>query len=562
MIGQFIYGYEITASLGEGGMGKVYRATDNTLGREVALKMLHPNLTREPMFLERFKKEARVLARLLHPNIAVIYNFIEQNGDYFMVMEYVEGSNLDELLKKYHTLPLNVVVPVVIQALEGLQHAHKKDILHRDIKPSNMMITTDGILKLMDFGIAKIANEQKITQVNKIVGTIEFMAPELIEGKEASIASDIYAMGIAMYELVAGKLPFENDTDYNLMQSILKKKPLSPDKLNASLPHSISDIILKSIEKKPENRYADAKAFQKALIEAFPGYQEIDLSLLTPPALSGQLNPADALTRIDQDGMQTRVESVPKTALSSLTFPQKILSGKKLPLIIGGAGLLAFIIFVLSIVIHKNKKDSIVLSDTLKKTEQNNPIVTNSSPVTIVPVTVTEKTLPENKPVETEIAPLNPENPPQQKKKAEKNAPISGKSKKESIATPVEKKETEKPVSKPVEKKEIFINSKVEVNLYLRESINTSGKDREQNIAFSVASPVVYEGLTIIKQGALATGTIKIGKILTSITINSVTAANGQVLSFKPDHIRRKKNDLESDRNYSAILEKGVKMNF
>ena len=132
MIGERIHNYEINAHLGEGGMGNVFRATDGMLGREVALKMLHPQLTIQPQFLERFKKEARILAQLLHPNIAVLYNFIEQGGNHFMVMEYVEGTSLDELLRTYHVLPTEFVAPVFIQALEGLHHAHRKNIFYNN----------------------------------------------------------------------------------------------------------------------------------------------------------------------------------------------------------------------------------------------------------------------------------------------------------------------------------------------------------------------------------------------------------------------------------------------
>jgi len=168
-------------------MGTVYKATDTVLGREVALKMLHTPLINQAQFLERFRKEARILAQLLHPNIAVIYNFIEQNNSHYMVMEYVEGKNLDSLLRQQRVLSYQVVVPVFIQALEGLHHAHKKGIFHRDIKPSNLILTPDGTVKLMDFGIAKMAGEQRMTQVNRVVGTVEFMAPELIQANYPSV---------------------------------------------------------------------------------------------------------------------------------------------------------------------------------------------------------------------------------------------------------------------------------------------------------------------------------------------------------------------------------------
>ena len=163
-----------------------------------------------------------------------------------------------------------IVVPVFIQALEGLQHAHKKGIYHRDIKPSNLIFTPDGIAKLMDFGIAKVAGEQRLTQVNRVVGTVEFMAPELIQGKDPSVASDIYAVGVTMYELLCGKLPFAGNTDYTLMQDIMEKKPVVVDKMNTSVPKVLSNIVMKALEKKPENRYPDARAFQQALAAAFP----------------------------------------------------------------------------------------------------------------------------------------------------------------------------------------------------------------------------------------------------------------------------------------------------
>ncbi|MGC4035063.1 MAG: serine/threonine-protein kinase [Chitinophagaceae bacterium] len=371
IIGENVYGYQVTAKLGSGGMGDVYRATDNTLGREVALKMLHPYLTKDSLFLDRFKKEARVLAKLVHPNIAVIYNFLEQNGNFVMVMEYVDGDNLDDLLRKHGVLPIQLLVPIFVQALEGLQHAHKKEILHRDIKPANIMLTSEGNLKLMDFGIAKIANEQRLTQVNKIVGTIEYMAPELIEGKDASIASDLYAMGITLYELVSGNPPFENETDYNLMQAILKNKPVVPDKINPSVPATLSEIILKSIEKNPADRYADARSFQQALLKAFPGYRDIDLSIL-PTQM-----PATKVIDI----AQTQMASVLETKLADVGTSsntgfvpagKKFVVKNKVPLMIASGGVLIFILFLF---LMNNHPDN------------TNDVAKNNRPVVDKPVT-------------------------------------------------------------------------------------------------------------------------------------------------------------------------------
>ncbi len=569
MIGEHIHGYEIKAHLGQGGMGNVFRATDKMLGRDVALKMLHPQLTKQPQFLERFKKEARVLAQLLHPNIAVIYNLIEQNDDHFMVMEYVEGTNLDELLKKYRVIPTQLVVPIFIQALEGLQHAHKKNIFHRDIKPSNLMLTPEGTLKLMDFGIAKMAGEQKMTQVNKIVGTVEFMAPELIEGKPASVASDIYAMGATLYELISGKLPFESDTDYNLMQAILKNKVRPPDKLNPSVPKALNDIVLKALEKKPENRYPNARAFQQALTAAFPNYREIDLSVLKLPAQpkrdSGS-NMAPTQEMAASPSMETRAEETAKPLSALQLFQQKFLSGQNFPFIIGGTCLLAAIIIILSIALRRNHDSieggnaSVALKDTSNQPGKNTRHINNTpdGPVTS-PETIEKLPAPIVKDTQTAEKPVRHETEKTRKKKSEKKEETGKKTEDEPVVKPVEKKAEETP-EKVVQKKEIYIDSKLEVNLYLRETLGESDKD--QAITFSVTSPVTYDGVVIIRQGAIARGTIKIGRMMTSINIDYVMGANGQELALKSGRLHRRRSELASDRNYTAVLEKGIRMNF
>ncbi|RYD89268.1 MAG: serine/threonine protein kinase, partial [Sphingobacteriales bacterium] len=206
--GRLIQHYRIESLLGEGGMGTVYQATDTLLQRLVAVKMLHPHLVSQTSFMERFRNEALILARLNHPNIAVVYNFLQDNADYFMAMEYVEGDSLEALIRKAGALSPAVAAEVVRQGLEGMAHAHRKGVLHRDIKPANLMLTPEGTIKLMDFGIARVSGEQRLTQANRLVGTLEYMAPELIEGQEPSPASDLYAMGVLLYELLSGKLPF------------------------------------------------------------------------------------------------------------------------------------------------------------------------------------------------------------------------------------------------------------------------------------------------------------------------------------------------------------------
>jgi len=562
MIGEKIHSYHINAHLGQGGMGNVYRATDTMLGREVALKMLHPQLTMQTQFLERFKKEARVLAQLLHPNIAVIYNFIEQQGNHFMVMEYVEGASLDELLKKYGTLPPEFVVPVFIQALEGLQHAHRKHIFHRDIKPSNIMLTPDGTVKLMDFGIAKVAGEQKMTQVNKIVGTVEFMAPELIQGKDASALSDIYAMGVTLYELISGKLPFESDTDFNLMQAILKKKPSPPDKLNASVPRPLADIVMKALDKNPDHRFTDARAFQQALANAFPSFREINLAALKPVIAGSVLaQTAGAITQPNKDlmtavAMETRVETWANKNSFLEKTKQHILRNRKWYLI--AAALLFFLLITVGIV-NRNKDTELAQGDTLKtgneniasantptKTDLEQPQVVNVPPP---PERDDQKKIPD---IKSETAKPK-ENKVERKQPEQKTEDESVKAKESLVETPAEK---------PVEKKDVYVTTKVEVELFLRDDLGDSPERKDIPVTFSVRYRVMYSGVTIVQQGAIATGTIKLGKVQTDVSINSVTAANGQQIQIKALKGHGKRNTITSDRSYTAIIPPGTRINF
>ncbi|MEJ7586391.1 MAG: serine/threonine-protein kinase [Ferruginibacter sp.] len=578
MIGERIHSYEINAHLGQGGMGNVFRATDNMLGREVALKMLHPRLTLEPQFLERFKKEARILAQLLHPNIAVIYNFIEQAGNHFMVMEYVEGTSLDDLLKKYGVLPAEFVVPVFIQALEGLHHAHKKNIFHRDIKPANLMITGDGTLKLMDFGIAKVAGEQKMTQVNKIVGTIEFMAPELIEGKDASSLSDIYSMGATLYELISGKIPFEGSTDFNLMQAILKSKTKPPEKINAGIPKSLSDIVLKAMEKNPEQRYPNPRAFQLALMTAFPNYREINVSVLKkaqetvyaakqtgestiPPAM-----PASS-------SMATRVElSKPLAALVSVNqkiLSDKLVKNKKRILVLLGLLLLVIGIFGIVSVRSKSTKETVIAqNDSLKQVVQNvtaNTVensVPSSQPDNRISVTTDELAEKNDIPLRDATA----------GDKKMNNIPVKGETPKKNIkspvkepaAKPVENNETSVPLTpEPPEKKDIVLNSAVTVSLSLNGKPDMNQEKKEaQAVKFSVSRPVYQDGVLIIRQGAAAAGTLTIGRRRTDIEIFYVEAANGSRIPVKAASAHGKREDIESNQNFAAVIPPGTRISF
>ncbi len=396
MIGTTLQNYYIESVLGEGGMGKVYKATDTVLGRAVAVKSLNASLTNQPSFLERFKNEAKILARLSHPNIAVLYNYLQNGSDYYMIMEYVEGENLDQLTKKNKTIPSHAVVPMMVQALEGLAHAHSKGVLHRDIKPANLMLTPYNTIKLMDFGIAKMSDQVKLTQVSRVIGTLEFLAPELIEGQEPSAASDIYAMGVTMYEMLTGKLPFTGKSDYMLMQEIVKEKPALPDNWNDSIPHQLSEIVLKALEKKPADRYKTAEEFSKSLQEAFPGLKHIPRGLIQPvaaattskiqeipeAALLKEAAPATVLYKEAPATTLAGVKGATATARSSKGVSTALLTNKFLYL---GAAVLAVLVFTLSQLFSSgNKKpdddgSTPLISDHTPPGEEQGPLADDAS---------------------------------------------------------------------------------------------------------------------------------------------------------------------------------------
>ena len=558
MIGEKIHSYEITEHLGRGGMGNVYKATDTMLGREVALKMLHPQLTVQEQFLERFKKEARVLAQLLHPNIAVIYNFIEQGGNHFMVMEYVEGNSLDDLLKKYTTLPPEFIVPVFIQVLEGLKHAHKKNIFHRDIKPANIMLTPDGTVKLMDFGIAKIAGEQKMTQVNKIVGTVEFMAPELLQGKDASAASDIYAAGVTLYELICGKLPFEADTDFNLMQAIMKQKIIQPAKFNATIPKALSEIVMKALDKNPAARFADAAAFQQALMSAFPNFRTINLaSLHTATAAYTQGGPATRLEKVTGAGMETRTEAWAKPVSALENAKQHVLENKKIYL---PALLLLLGLFITLAVVNNKNPDKAEETTEQKISENtgNDVAVVTNPPVDVAPVSTTGV---DRREVTTET-----EKPPADKpadKAAEKTPEkAKGKNTEEKPSNRLGFKSAEEEPEKPAPKKDVTVSSKVEIQLYLQNDLSSAPERQDIPVTFSLSNAVVYQGVTIINKGATAKGVIKLGKIQTDVDITSITAANGEQIRIKAERGHGKRKEISSNRSYTAIILPGTRIIF
>lgn len=257
--------YEIIKTIGEGGMANVYLAEDTILERKVAIKVLRGDLSNDEKFIRRFKREALSVSNLSHPNIVEVYDVGEEDGNYYIVMEYIEGKTLKQLLQKRGALTLNEVIDIMTQLTDGLAHAHEAYIIHRDIKPQNIMIEDNGLVKITDFGIAMALNSTQLTQTNSVMGSVHYLPPEQANGKGSTVKSDIYSLGILMYELLTGSVPFKGDTAVEIALKHMKEKIPSIRKQNPTIPQSVENIVLKATAKNPKNRYDNVRDMYKDL---------------------------------------------------------------------------------------------------------------------------------------------------------------------------------------------------------------------------------------------------------------------------------------------------------
>jgi len=263
-LGQHIGDYEILSILGLGGMGKVYKVRNIISDRVEAMKILLPDLTSQQSLADRFLREIRLLATLDHPNIAALRTALTHENQLVMIMEYVEGETLANRLAR---APMSTAEAVDFsdQILSALSYAHKQNIIHRDIKPANMMLTPQGVVKLMDFGIARSSSDGALTTTGTTLGSLNYMPPEQVRGEAADARSDIYSYGVSLYEMLTGKLPFRGDSQYSLMTAHLNTEPPSPISLRSDLPPALNEIILLAMAKEPGNRFQTADAFRNAL---------------------------------------------------------------------------------------------------------------------------------------------------------------------------------------------------------------------------------------------------------------------------------------------------------
>ncbi len=251
--------YEIDKLIGEGGMANVYLAHDTILDRKVAVKVLRGDLAGDEKFVRRFQREALSASSLAHDNIVEIYDVGEDEGNFYIVMEFIEGKTLKQLIKKRGVLTLSETMDIMLQLLDALASAHDSYIIHRDIKPQNIMIKENGLVKITDFGIAMALNSVELTQTNSVMGSVHYLPPEQASGKGSTIRSDIYSLGILMFEMITGKMPFRGDSAVEIALKHMKEQLPNIKELNPVVPQSVINIVLKAAAKNPKNRYKDVR---------------------------------------------------------------------------------------------------------------------------------------------------------------------------------------------------------------------------------------------------------------------------------------------------------------
>lgn len=358
-----IQNYEILDLISEGGMGKVFLAKHVSLDRKVAVKKLHSELTANFDFKQRFLNEAKILAKLSHPNIITIFDFIEEGNDFYIIMEYVKGETIDVLMKNINA-PLNYQrgISIFKKILSAFTYAHQSSIIHRDIKPSNIIIDTNDTPKVLDFGIAKILqSDHNLTKTGTKMGSLYYMSPEQVMGKDVDHRTDIYSLGILLYEMLTNKLPYQiqTDTEYEIMECILKQDIF--DINSTEIPQGINNVIRRATAKNVYDRFQTMEEFMEAIGE----YKTFDSGFNTT-----------SYGNIRQD--RTKIQSVPQY----IPYEQKTesKSSRNILYFISGGVILLFIALI--IVISSSSSDTIVTTNTIPQTtnKDNDKVYKNLNP--------------------------------------------------------------------------------------------------------------------------------------------------------------------------------------
>ncbi len=258
--------YQVIDQLGKGGMGRVYRVLDKKLNEEIALKLIKPEVASDKKTIERFSNELKIARKIGHKNVARMYDLNEEHGTHYITMEYVRGEDLKRLIRKMGQFSAGQVIPIAKQICEGLMEAHRLGVVHRDLKPQNIMVDEDGNTRIMDFGIARSRESKELTGTGVIIGTPKYVSPEQVEGKEIDLRSDIYSLGIILYEMMTGRVPFEGDTALSIAHKQKYEAPLEPKQINPQIPDDLNALVLKCLEKDKQNRFQSADEMRSALL--------------------------------------------------------------------------------------------------------------------------------------------------------------------------------------------------------------------------------------------------------------------------------------------------------
>jgi serine/threonine protein kinase len=332
MIGQVIGTYKILEKIGEGGMGVVFKGVDTGLERPVAIKVLTPEFANNPELIARFRSEGKAQANLNHTNITTLYAFLQSEGQVSIVMEYIEGETFESLLMR-GKLPWKDAASMTRQALHGLGYAHGMGVIHRDIKPSNLMLTKTGTVKIMDFGIAKMLGGSTKTRTGLQMGTPQYMSPEQIRGRQVDARSDIYSLGITLYQMLSGDLPFQADSDYELMSAHINTPPPVLTDIHKDVPDGMEQCVRKALAKEPENRFQNAEEFETALDSAAKspsGLPETKIEYMPKPGFPVQQDALARKTVIDT-ATPVRPRTIIETQVPRIPTPAPVITPAPAP---------------------------------------------------------------------------------------------------------------------------------------------------------------------------------------------------------------------------------------
>ncbi len=354
--------YEVIRSIGEGGMANVYLGYDTILDRNVAIKVLRGDLSNDEKFVRRFQREALSASSLAHPNIVEMYDVGEDDGLYYIVMEFIDGITLKQLLKKRGSLTLSETLDIMSQLTDGMSHAHDSYIIHRDLKPQNIMIKDDGQIKITDFGIAMALNSTQLTQTNSVMGSVHYLPPEQASGNGATVKSDIYSMGIIFYELLTGKLPFKGENAVEIALKQMRDPLPSIREDNPEIPQSIENIILRATAKNPKNRYEDSREMHEDLLTALDESRmnEEKIKFKYPEHESSEKKKAEAKAKEEPKKEDEDIEDTSEIA-EKIEDDKEEKRNKKLIIILSsilGVAILALVI-VFGLIPLLTKKDNV-----------------------------------------------------------------------------------------------------------------------------------------------------------------------------------------------------------